>query len=210
MASSLSKIDIINLALDYLGQASVSSIDPPTTELETTIERHYDPVRRACLREYLWNFAKKRIVLAVDVASPAFDFTDQFTLPNGCLRVISITDSEGLYDILDYDVEGRKLLIDANGQTSLRLRYIDDVEDVSLFDSLFVQYFALKLAVKLAYKQSLKKSLVTQLSNLIAIEELKAISIDGQERPPVVVRRRSTYLNAHRGYNFRNDYRYEP
>lgn len=210
--ADVTKVSIANMALDYLGQASVTSLDPPATELEGTVDRHYDAVRRACLREYQWNFAKRRKVLASS-GTPTFDYATTYTMPNDCLRIISITDMTGAFDILDYDVEGRDIVVNG-AATGLRLRYIADVTDVALYDALFVQYFALKLAIKLAYKLSLKKSLIDMLNAMIPFEEIKASSIDGQERVPEQLPQRSSLLEARKGYGYgysgSRDTRYYP
>ncbi len=209
MSDTLTKVNILNMALDYVGQAPISSIDPASSRLETVVARHYDPVRRALLREYMWNFAKARAVLARS-GTPEFDYTDAFTLPADCVRVISITDSNGIVDLLDYDIQGRDLYIDAGGATALYLRYVKDTEEISEFDPIFVQLLALRLALKLAYRLSLKKGLVDQLSALIGAEEIKAVTIDGQERPPKIARRRSDWLSARNGGDFRSSWRFEP
>jgi hypothetical protein len=64
-------------------------------------------------------------------------------------------------------------------------------------DDLFVDILALRIALKIAMPITKKKSVVEHVSDMLKLEEPKAISVDGQERPP---RRKqeSKYLNARR------------
>ncbi|SKA88902.1 hypothetical protein SAMN02745166_01505 [Prosthecobacter debontii] len=83
------------------------------------------------------------------VKVPKFGWSYQFDLPEDCLRVLEVNDSEaGDWISEEWVVEGRKLLTNAS---TLRLVYIRDLEsDEALTDSLFAQAFALKLAVALS------------------------------------------------------------
>lgn len=188
MSAPTSKIDIINLALDLIGQKPISTIDAPTTEMETIAARWYDQVRRSLLREYVWNFAKARRVLARS-GTPAFDYDDEYALPNDFLRFLSIGGDWEEVQELDYDIVGRCIQLDNDGSNSLKLRYIKDETVVTKFDPLFISLLSLNLALKLSYKVTLRKGVRDQVSQLLAIETPKAVSVDGQERPPRRIQR---------------------
>lgn len=199
MTTIISNSGICNLALDYLGErGNVSDIENPTTDEEIVMARHYDTVRRGLLREYIWNFAKKRATIS-RTGTPSFDYADEYLLPADCVRLLSISNSDVSYQSLrrDYDIEERKLLINASGAVSLRVRYIYDHTDVSKWDSLFLRLMALYLAEAVAYKFTLKKGVTEQINGMIAQLIPKTVSIDGQERPPRRIQR-SKYISARR------------
>jgi hypothetical protein len=196
MSLPLAPVDIVNLALDHLSQPPITSIDAPTTPEEEICARWYDQVRQMLLREYVWNFAKKRATIT-RAGDPEFDFDDKYTLPNDCLRVLSIQGDIEVAQEQDYDIEGRYILLNNGGGSSITLRYISDVTDIQQWDVLFKNIVVLTLALRLAYKFTLKKGVVEQINALLKLDLAKAVSVDGQERPPRRIQR-SKYLNARR------------
>lgn len=194
MAIATSAVDICNLALDLLSQTPVVDIDAPTTREEEICARHYDKVRRQLLRDWVWNFAKKRVMLSRS-GTPEFDFADEYVLPNDCLRVLSVAGESEIFQEKDYDIEGRNILLNNGGAASVGLRYIADITNPQLMDAGFINVFSQALALSMAYKFSLKKGLVEQIANQYRLDLPKAVSIDGQERPPRRIQR-SKYHRA--------------
>lgn len=190
-------VDICNIALDHLGQPPVNSIENPTSTQEYILQRHYAKVRRSLLRQYVWNFAKARAMVS-RAGTPEFDYEDEYQLPNDCVRILSVGGERETTYKREYDIEGRKLLLNNGGESTLKLRYIKDVTNVTLWDALFVELMTYMLAEALAYKVTLKKGVKEQITEHIKLLLSKAISIDGQERPPRRVQR-SVYLTARRG-----------
>ncbi len=139
MASS---IDIVNRALDKLGESKINTIDD-NTERARVMKRAYDRVREAELRAHPWNFAKRRALLPADADAPAFGFDYAYTFPADCLRVLP-----GVED--DWTIEGRKILTDT--AAPLQVRYIANLVETGDFDALFVEVFACRLAVECAEK----------------------------------------------------------
>lgn len=190
------KVDICNLAMDHLNQkADIANIENPETDNETLCARHYNTVLEYVLRNYVWNFAKGRKVIMRDaLATPEFDFTDAYKLPNDFLRLVSFNWYESLIDV-EFDVVGEHLLLNNEGAPDVKLRYIKRVDDVRLFDSGFVHLFSLYLALNMAFKKTGKQTLMDRLAKEIEMAEAKIISIDGQERPPKRIQR-SKYNRA--------------
>lgn len=149
MANSV--VDVCNSALQKLGASRILSLNDNSREARSCVVA-YDSNRRSELRKYIWPFAKKRVVLAADAVSPAFEYTYSFTLPSDCLRVLLPKDST-----LDWVVEGRKILTNSlyspyggassTGAASLSLLYIADIEDTTLWDSNFYDMLAISLAI---------------------------------------------------------------
>lgn len=211
MAASKSAVDICNKVTDMLGQPPISSITPGTTTTETLFARHYDDDRRALLRNYVWNFAKRRVYISRS-RTPEFDYADAYTIPKDVLRILSIGDINGIfpttsyknYDIEDNPQGGTELLLNTLvtnttvvGPTTIPLRYIADITDVGKFDTLFSNLLTYYLGMHVAYQITKKNESVERMNKLYTLALLDTISIDGQENPPSRIQR-SKWLAARR------------
>lgn len=194
MALPIAPIDICNMASDQIGEALASSINPPVTEIEKRHARHYEATVKEVLRIGMWNFAIKRAILSRNGVAPLFGFPDQYQLPNDCVRFISIQSTDGASYFSytnglgyegNYQIEGRNLLINASGSASLNIKYISFVEDVTQWDSLFLKLVVLYQALAICYQTTKKQQLVQMINGLIEKSLPDALSIDGQERPPI-------------------------
>lgn len=139
--------DICNIALGHLGEARITSLEEDSVAARAC-SLHYAAARDEVLRSHRWNFAAKRAVLSRLAAAPAFGWQWQYELPVDCLRVLEVNDSE-VGDVIsdEYLVEGRALLTNAG---EVRLVYLRRIENVALFDVLFVKALALRLAMELS------------------------------------------------------------
>lgn len=146
-----STTDACNSALQKVGAARIMALTDNSREARACAVA-FDSNRRDELRKHIWNFAKKRIVLAPDAAAPAFGYAYQFTLPSDCLRVLLPNDPT-----LDWVVEGNKILTNfasspedlgtTSTGTALGLQYVADITDVALWDASFYNVFAVSLAL---------------------------------------------------------------
>lgn len=136
MAQSI--VDCCNDALQMVGAPRIMSMGDNRKEARQCASA-WEGCRRSELRAHRWNFAIRRAVLAPDSSAPAFDFTFQFTLPTDCLRILRPSDYA-----LDWVIEGRKIL--TNSGDKLQLRYIADIENPALWDSLFYDLTAVAVA----------------------------------------------------------------
>ncbi len=191
-------VDIANIALDYLAQEHVSDIESPSTEDEDLIALHYDAARQGLLREFVWNFAKVSGTANRQGDAPeASGFADDYNFPAPALRILNVGGEIELDFFYRFDIQGRQIYIDNDGAETVNVRFIKDVTDVALFDPLFINILALKLALRLAYKFTQKRNVVQNVKELLSEEIIKAVSIDGQERPPLRISRSKT-LSARR------------
>jgi hypothetical protein len=144
-----SATDICNLALGHLGESPIESMDEDTAAARACA-LFYSPTRDAAIRAHRWNFAQERLALAQNEATPAFGWSYAYTLPGDCLRVVELNDTE-IGDVLTDEcvIEGRNLLTNAS---TANVVYLKRIEDVSLYDPLFVEAFAIKLAIALSEK----------------------------------------------------------
>jgi hypothetical protein len=103
--------------------------------------------RDSLIRSHWWRFASARATLAQDATDPDFEWDNQFILPNDFLRMKSIY--EGRFsdeNLRTYAIEGKRLL---TNDTTMEIRYIKKVTDVTEFDPLFVELLVLLLARKM-------------------------------------------------------------
>lgn len=171
------RVSICSNALLLLGAKTINSLDEGT-DRASLASNLYDSVRDSLLRSHPWNCAVKRVILAPDTETPAFDYTAQFTLPGDWLKTISVG-PDG-YEV-DYKHESGKVL--ANG-TSLALRYIFRNDNEATWDSMLVHAMELKMAAEMAYPITGSASMA-DLMNGKLLQHLKAArAVDGQDDPP--------------------------
>jgi len=171
------RVSICSNALLLLGAKTINSLDEGT-DRASLASNLYDSVRDSLLRSHPWNCAVKRVILAPDTETPAFDYTAQFTLPGDWLKTISVG-PDG-YEV-DYKHESDKVL--ANG-TSLALRYISRNDNEATWDSMLVHAMELKMAAEMAYPITGSASMA-DLMNGKLLQHLKAArAVDGQDDPP--------------------------
>jgi hypothetical protein len=197
MAAINSKIDICNLALSFLGHKPITSIDPPVENAAKTCNQHYDNARRELLRQHVWNFAVKRDSLAALTTTPVFGFDTEYQLPVDFLRLVELNNVDTVFyrwgvgfeaeEQEGYTIEDGKILADEAGP--LEIRYIYDNTDVSKYDPMFIKVLALLLAVNMGYEIEANGTLRENLRAEYTSELAKARSVDGQERPPKLVKR---------------------
>lgn len=200
MSQPSSPVDICNLALDELKHAPIMSIDTPESTAEKICARWYDATRRECLRKHPWKFATKRATLTPSGTDPDFGYTSAYNLPNDYIRLVSIgDDSEGSF--LDrYQIENGQILTsegtDDDG-TSLNVRYVYNIEDVSRFDPLFLKFFVFQLALNMSPKFSLAANAKQLLKQDYEDVSSEARAVNGQDRRPQRIQR-SRHLERRR------------
>ncbi len=141
----ITKIELINTALLRLGQAMISSLDEPSTEA-LTASMLYTPALETLLREFPWNFAKKRVHLASIQITDETAYKHGFILPNDCLAILEILPKNGLEES-PYIIEGNVLYTD---QEKVLLVYTRMVENIAEFSSQFCDALSWRLATELS------------------------------------------------------------
>ena len=138
-------VTICNIALGRIGQNRIMSLDDASPAARYC-RLFYEPTRDEVLRSHPWNFAKKRVKLSKLADAPAFGWANAFQLPADCLRPIRVNQWEPYEADDNYVIEGDQILTD---QDEVELLYIAQIEDTSLFDSLFVKALSVQLAAVL-------------------------------------------------------------
>ena len=137
-----SVVDICNGSLNQLGATTILSLTEDSKNARLCNSR-YTQVRDALFRTHPWNCLQKRIELAADTTAPAWGFTNAFTLPSDCLRLLRILD----YDS-NYKVEGRKILSNTSG---MKILYVARITDPNQYDELLRETISASLGADIAF-----------------------------------------------------------
>jgi hypothetical protein len=173
-----SVVDICNSALNQLGASTILSLTEDSKNARLCNAR-YSSVRDAVFRSHTWNCLQKRASLASDVATPAWGFEKQFTLPSDCLRLITILDSS-----YDYRVEGRKIVSNLD---SMKILYVARIEDPNEYDELLKESISAALAADIAYAITSSNPVATQMYNLYQTKLKDARFVDATEGQNILV-----------------------
>lgn len=199
--ATASPIDVCNMAMDYLRQPAISSINPPGPKLaEQLCARRYDDARQKQLRQgTVWNFAKDETTILRSGTPDSQRYSDSYTLPTNCVKLLEISGEPVIGELfkIDYDIQGREILCRTSGAASIPIVFLKDEKDVSLWHPDFKELVAIQLAVMIGYQLTGKQSRVDELSKMLSVELPAALSADGQERVPRRVQR-SRILNRRR------------
>ena len=162
-------IDICNGAIMRLGGQLITSLTENSVAA-IACNSQYNIVRRDLLRSHPWNFAIKYASLAQNLTPPPFGYDFSYALPTDCLRVLGTSDQldssmfnygsdfNGYITIsntVDYALSDNYKIVGRNiysNYGSLKIQYVADVTDTTLFDSSFVELLSVRLAMTIAYQ----------------------------------------------------------
>tara|TARA_Y100001972_G_scaffold111168_1_gene143654 strand:- start:388 stop:978 length:591 start_codon:yes stop_codon:yes gene_type:complete len=169
-----SVVDICNSALNQIGASNIISLTEDSKAARICNQR-YNFVRDSVFRAHPWNCLTTRASLAPDTATPAFQFSKQFTLPTDpfCLRVLQLSNTDILYKI-----EGRKLLCD---ESTIEMIYVGRVEDANQYDTLLTETIAAAMAADLAYPLVGSSALSANMFTLYQSKLTEARFVDATE-----------------------------
>lgn len=184
-----SKVDICNLSLSHLGNyGTVSDIDIPTNDKETTFALWYDITRQGLLKTVMPNFALARRLVSELSAAPDFGYDNAFEYPSDCLKVLGLGNVDQRADYT-YSVErvGEALAIvtDDDWEDGMELRFIQDVTLVNSMSPEFKLLLSWALATNVclpvtqdkAYAKAMRQELPGKMSELSGL--------NAQENRPV-------------------------
>lgn len=181
--------ELYNVACAVLGIEGVQAYNE-SSDQAIAFNRVWGPVRRRVLADHPWNGCIKIKTLTAYSTDPidGSDWEKQFELPSDLLRVLSLNGKDNepgsyAWEIGNHpDTNKRILLTDENTAT---IKYIADIDDVSLFEP------ALFTAVAHELARTVKKQfdLGTGEQQLIVQEALnelgEAKAVDGTEGSPL-------------------------
>lgn len=139
ISTTPSVLDICNIALSKLGEAPILLLDANGSPASRMCYMHYHPVRREVLCAARWSFAAKEVSLSSPESDDSGLHSLPHSLPQDCLRVLAV-------NCPTWTLRGRCIYCP---QSEIRVLYLADVEDTTLFEPLFVEALATRLACKL-------------------------------------------------------------
>ncbi len=186
-------VQIANIALNNLGDKTISAFSDKTAQAFATKDRLKDVIN-SVLRAHPWNCMTKRATLNKIDTVPAYRFNNAYQLPDDSLRILSLKEEE------DYDYPWKIEIVTHNSQDQLCLvtdansanvRYIKmysgnqnhdtDTNTLQLFDSLLIQACGMALAGEIAMdltgQSQLRDLMLGKYQTLLS----EARSINGQE-----------------------------
>lgn len=183
-----STVDIANYALNIIGATNISAFDE-NSKVGRLINQRYEGVRDSVFRAHPWNCLIRRVELAQDVATPAFGYAYQYTLPTDpyCLRVLEFSNGTLTYPHDNmfsntggaaFVIEGRKLLTD---EGTAQIKYIGRITDPNEYDVLLTDCIAAKLAAEIAYAVTGSNTVVELSATLYAEKLREARFVDATE-----------------------------
>lgn len=170
-----SEVGICNSALIKLGVERISALTEPNKRAILCNEQ-YPKIRDSVLYSHPWNFAIKRVTLALTATTPEFGFSSEFQLPSDNLRVLNLDSSS-----IKWAVEGDKLLADA---AAVKARIIWRNTDVSTYTPKCNEALALRLAAELAFPLTQSNNFAKQILDQYEKFLMDARSFDAQEGTP--------------------------
>ncbi len=179
-----SEVAIANRALSKLGDDRILLLTDDV-KAARTLRDMFDPVRDAELRRMRWKFAMVRTSLPALVATPAWGYTKQYTLPADYLAMVQIND----YHVQlrskvrpPYSIENGFILTDY--EAPLKIRYISRIENTSLYDPLFVEVLACKLAMEACETLTQSETKFTRCADQYKWALTEAVRQDAIEMAP--------------------------
>jgi hypothetical protein len=179
MASSA--VEIVNSALNKLGASTISSLGADSKEA-ILANQQYDIIRQELLRSHPWNFAIARVSLAQTGNTPAFEYDYEYVIPSDVLRILDVEFPEERF-VIEHNPDDNTRVILTNNST-MKIKYIKDVEDVTKFDANFCEVFSARLAAEFAFNLTGKTTVMEQMYNLYETLLRNARSFDAQEGTP--------------------------
>jgi len=182
------------MALSRFGAERINDYNDNTETKVSAIHcrLHFVQTAKSLMRSHFWRFAKHRVALSRDTATPDFQWSYQFALPSDFLRAITVYTGDSTIDgrpTNSYELEGQKLLID---DSTCNLRYIRWIEDTAKWDPLFNEVFILQLAHKLVIplgkdatlKEDITRDLMPLMSKVRALDRNESKYIGREDKKP--------------------------
>ena len=187
----MEKIDIMNMALDMLGEKSILS-DGDNHEHARVLNRNFPRAVDSVLRSYPWGCAMHRMTLAERTDNPSSVWQHAYGLPVDCLRILPLTHNGENHGVeVPFVREGHVLL--CNQPSPFVLRYIKRPDDVSVLDPLVCDIIAVRLAVLCCESINGQEQKRQSLINLYETFLANAKAVDRDEE--------STYMySEHKGW----------
>ncbi len=166
---SICNSGLIKLGVEVMGSLAENS------RAALLCNEQYNKKRKQLLLSHYWNFATKRVELAVTVNTPVYEFSYEYTLPSDYLRV-----SDREYADTFYQIEDGKLY---SNVSPFKFKYVYDLTDTTKFTATFDEALATLIALDLCHSLTQDKGLRDRLQAELAVILKDTRSFDAQENP---------------------------
>ena len=167
-----------------MGQASISSIASPTGKVDSLCSRWYDLTRQATLQAFRWSFATKGESIP-RAGTPAHEYyADAYQFPNDYLKLLAIVDPLASLQSRDFMIEGKQLLMNNGGASSIKVWFTYDVTAVAQFPPTFKNLLAMTLARKICPAITKAPGVLKTVKEEYNVALKEALAFNGQENPP--------------------------
>lgn len=150
----MNQVEIANRALALLGANKINNLGEQTEEAKA-INNMYKGSLKSILNECCWWFAKKRKMLNLVKATPAWGNGKYFQLPPDLIRIFEASS--------EYELEGEYLLTDAD---EIGVLYTFLQENTEKYTPEFIDAFACRLAYDVCYDITNSTSKQSELMSL--------------------------------------------
>lgn len=175
--ASITAVGICSNALLQLGDSPIASFDE-NTQRARLCANLWPMVRDDFLRKHIWACTRKRVILAPEAGTPAFDWGYSFLLPGDWVRTLQVGEQG---ERIAYEHEGRRILTD---EATLKLVYVWRNEDPTQWDDAMVDAACAALVARMAYPLT-KSASLAELKAREAAQALRmAKAISGQDNQP--------------------------
>ena len=204
MARSATDVEAANGALGLIGCAPIASLDQEGPSA-LVVRGAFADVRDALLRSYDWNFAGARVAPPREATNDLnADLPYRFRLPEDCVMVRGI-DGAGSDDwaienaALSPNVDNGVLTMLVTRLETPMIHYTRRVDNVALWDALFLEVFQMRLAARIAPLLTGDNTRAVQLNNQAEQALLTAKRRDAREKARATLSGESAYITARRG-----------
>lgn len=184
----MNSTEICNLALSYLGQGRINSIEDSAEEARKC-KAHYDHDRRRLLLSYPWGFARRIEKLAAyDVHIPGWQYV--YAYPAQCIAVTFVYDERNAR-VKEENRQDFEIVTFGGGQKGIAsdtadayAEYTEDVKDPGAFSEEFVEALSHLLAASIAMGVTGNANIVAQHMQLAqaAVESAKYYAVLEKEK----------------------------
>jgi hypothetical protein len=173
LAFVISKVSIVNQALLELNSDEIASFDEGSTNAKRA-SAIFDNARRRLLTEHTWSFATTQLQLAKEVATPVWGWENRFALPSDLLYLLEVEHGA------DYDLIENSIF---TNQTTVKITYIRDEEDVSKWSASFVEAMIAFLRYKFAFGVTGSTNETQNSFQVYQLQMKKARNLDSMQEP---------------------------
>lgn len=207
MQRAATEVQAANGALRHIGEPALASLDEPRAAARAC-KPAFPDVRDALLREADWNFATAWAVPACLPGPAIGPLKKRYAMPADCVGVRYI---DGLTED-DWAVEDAALLpgqpapeaiIVVTNATAPRICYTRRIENVALWDALFLDVFQLRLGAAIAPGIGRSRAIAVELEARATARLKPAKRRDAREKARTAVTRETSWISARRSYRGR-------